>query len=216
MALLRTISLSLLLASLVGCTKYDFIILDPPELSQTIGRDEDVVFSSPSVEYRMRAAGDRLVIQILNAGETPIRLDAARSVVVAPNGETHPITGQTIAAGGTIKLILPPYRPVTSDEVYNYGFGYGYGYRGEMYPEHRRNWDDRGDRYRHGPYRPRFRADYFHSGFYFPAPPYVTFDDASPIYWDWLGETQIQLTLAYDRDGAMSEDRFVIQRQKSD
>src|SRR5262245_18500672 len=111
---------------LIGCTKYDYEIVDPPDLAGRIGFDEDFLVTTDVAEYRFRAAGDRLVARIYNNEQTALRLDGQRSTVISPDGQSRPVIGQTIAPGSFIKLLLPP--PLPTYDTYGPGFHYGFYY----------------------------------------------------------------------------------------
>jgi hypothetical protein len=133
---------------------------------------------------------NRLVVRVFNPTEDPIELLGDKSTVVAPTGQSHPLRGQTIAPRSHAKLILPPRRP----RAYNSAgptFGVGVGMRVDA--------RDRG-----------YPDDHF--GY---APRYVTvYDGGNALYWDWNGETEIRLTLVYQRDEKTFRHEFVIRRQK--
>jgi len=178
-----------------GCTKYEYVIVDPPDLATTVAGKNESVLNTRSAEYRLRVVENVLVMFIYNRASSSVQLSGSKSVVIGPDGASHPIIGQTIAAGSFIKLILPPPRPQAQPD--GPGFHYGVGYS-----------TGRGGRH---------RSPYAGSGvgvdFYDP-PSYTLYDSANPAYWDWHGETQVTLTLSYDHDGAETTDRFVIQRRK--
>jgi hypothetical protein len=48
-----------------------------------------------------------------------------------------------------------------------------------------------------------------------PGPRYLTiYDDANALYWDWKGETDIRLTLVYQRGEQSFRHEFTIHRKK--
>lgn len=200
----RTIALLLLLAS-AGCVQYRHVILDPPDLAQTVGRQDDAVFSTDAGEYRMRTVEEKLVIRVFNQSAEPMQISPTRSVVVAPDGQSHPILGLTIAPGSFVKLILPPSRPVYRSRASGLSFGFGYSSAGYQ-------------RYRGGRYGSGvgFSSRHYYGpwdgpGYY--EPEYRVSDDSNPVYWDWPAGQQITLTLSYDRGAKQTTDRFVILRE---
>ena len=56
----------LLLALLVGCTKYEFEVTAPEDLVGRVGYKSDTSFARPPLEYRLQAAENRLVMIIDN------------------------------------------------------------------------------------------------------------------------------------------------------
>src|SRR5262245_51336259 len=110
----RPFALPLALCLLSGCTPYEFDMLEPPDLAAHIGRQEaqEVVFSRDNLEYRLRAYEGRLVMLISNSSDDAMQLVGEESYIVAPDGQSHPVRGQSIAPHSYMKLILPPMRPV--------------------------------------------------------------------------------------------------------
>ena len=87
---------------------------------------EEVVRIDP-LEYRLRSYENRLVVNVFNPTPDPVTLAGERSYVVAPNGQSHPLRGQTIAPDTFVKMILPPMRPYYRESGPNIGFGLGVG-----------------------------------------------------------------------------------------
>ncbi len=211
MHLFHRLTVSLLLATVAGgCTRYGFAIVDPPDVAGTVQGKEELAFTTDAAEYRLRAVEGRLVMFIYNSGSTAVELVATKSTVVSEQGSSHPVLGQTIAAGSFIKLILPPTRPQLQPDRGAVSFGFGVSSGGY----YRDDWYTR-SRYRTGSARGRYSGPYDEPYFYDP-PSYTVYDASNPAFWDWRGETQITLTLVFSRDGKITEDRFVIRRQKLD
>jgi hypothetical protein len=187
---MRRILPVLLLALATGCAKYEYDLVSPPDLRTHIGRKTDAVTPVEPLTYRWRTVDNRLVVRVFNPTEDPVELLGERSTVVSPDGQSHPLRGQTIAPSSHAKLILPPPRP----RVYNSGptFGVGVG----MHVDAR----DRG--FPHDPYhhdRPRYLTIY---------------DDENALYWNWNGETEVRLTLVYRRGEDEIRHPFTIRRKK--
>jgi len=145
------------------------------------------VFTRGHLVYRLRSVENYLVIRIENPGNDPARLVGGQSVLVDPNGLSHPLADRMIAPHSWIKLILPPPPP---PDVYapgpavTLGFGFGgpgwySGFSAPIAPEPRR--------YREYPY------------------------DA----WPWEGQTDVRLILAiqYD-DNPLVTEQFVFHRRR--
>src|SRR5262245_50127092 len=94
-----------------GCARYEYDVVRPDDLTGHVGTKEDVVFTRDPLEYRLRTADNRLVMRIYNPTDAPITLLGARSSVVDPDGQSHPLPSMTAAPESFIKLILPPLRP---------------------------------------------------------------------------------------------------------
>jgi len=94
---------------LAGCAQTEFDAA-PAGSSQPIrvGNDQDVRWSGPPLQYRMRADEGHLIVWIENPTENSIELIRDKSQVVDPEGVAHPIRGETIAGGSSIKEIFPP------------------------------------------------------------------------------------------------------------
>lgn len=181
-----------------GCARYEFDVLEPADQRQHVGRKHDAVVSIDPLEYRLRSAEGRLVLWIKNPTASSIRLDGARSVVVDPEGESHPLRSQTIAAQSFIKLIIPPPRPRVGRPGPTIGVGVGVGVG---------RYDD----------DPRRHPIHTHDAFY-DEPVYLTvYDDADAYYWDFEGEGKVRLELFYHRGGDDTfTHRLVLARRKVD
>src|SRR5678815_3269492 len=92
---LPLLMLSCLLAT--GCARYEYDIVLPQDLTGHIGTKDDLVFTRDPLEYRLRTADNRLVIQIYNPTKEPITLLGDRSLVVDAGGQSHPLPSMTAA-----------------------------------------------------------------------------------------------------------------------
>ena len=166
-----------------GCARYEYEIVDPPNLAQHIGKTPVVVRVEP-LEYSLQAYDNRLVMFVHNPTEDMIKLLGEDSVVVDPRGESHPLESRTIAPGTRVKLIFPPVPPRLQPYGPSIGIGVGAVYGSNAY--HRR------------PY------GHYHGYYYDDVPRYYTVVDDSGLYWDWDGESDARVTLRYQ---IMSEGR---------
>src|SRR5215210_6904866 len=87
----------LLLALSLGCARYEYDLASPPELRAHIATKTDTVMNVDPLVYRWRTVENRLVVRIFNPTDDPIELLGDKSTAVAPDGQSHPIRGQTIA-----------------------------------------------------------------------------------------------------------------------
>lgn len=115
-----------------GCAKYQFSIVEPTDLAGDIERNGDRAVSRPPLEYTffdLRSAA--LGLRIANTTDDPVQLLGERSYIVDPDGQTHQMSGGTIAPRSYIEFALPPavrvYRP---GPRFSIGVGAGYYHRG--------------------------------------------------------------------------------------
>ena len=181
-----------------GCVRYEYDLLQPPDLACHVGTKEWMTFRRDELEYRLRTADNRLVVLIYNRGQRTVKLSGADSAAVDPHGESHPLQGRTVPPGTHAKLILPPPPP----EVHSYGapfaFGVGVGYGHAVGP----------------PYHDGLG---FGSAAYDNLEPryYTVYDPNDRTYFEWPGETDVRLLLAYTRDGADPfQHEFIFRRRK--
>jgi hypothetical protein len=187
----------LIILTLCGCTQYEFDITTPPEVAAHVPRKSAVTVQRAPLLYRMQAAEGRLVMKVHNETDQPLELLGDKSYVVDPHGQSHPLQSQTIAPNSFIKLILPPFRPVYRAAP-GFGFGLGVGIS-RM---------DRGHFYQGGFYDPYY-ADW-------DEPLYMTvYDDGTGRFWEWTGETSIQLRLVYQQGDRTFDHEFAIRRVKA-
>jgi hypothetical protein len=194
---MRSILSILLSLTLSACARYEYDLVEPPDLARHIGTKSDEVIELEPLVYHLRSYDNRLVMRIENATEDPIRLVGDRSYVVDPAGQSHPLRSLTAAPHSFIKLILPPPRPYYRSGS-NIGFGIGVGV---------------GHFHRHG---------FYGGGLYYPfydpwfdEPRYYTlYEPGDATYWDWDGETDVKLKLVYQRGDRTFEDKFTFHRKK--
>lgn len=188
------ISMLITIAALVGCTRYEFDVVQPSDQRQHVGRKTDVVVKIDPLEYRLRSVEGRLVLHVRNQTDAAVQLDGERSAVVDTEGQSHPLRSQTIASGSFIKLIIPPLRPRVGRPGPTFGVGIGVGasrhdgYRGRPHPSHDPFLDE---------------------------PMYMTvYDDSDAYYWDLQGEGQVRLELVYRRGDETINHRLELSRRK--
>jgi hypothetical protein len=192
---------ALLLAALFvnGCARYEYDLIQPRALARHIGTEPATLPVDPLV-YQLQSVQNHLVMQIRNPTAEPIVLLGDRSVIVDPDGQSHSLASQTIAPQSFIRLILPGWRAVYEwDDPYYGGWGGGGGGGGGVYWVHR-------------------RRGYFYGGYYgfYDEPGYVTvYDPSSVAYFPWDGETDVRMTLRYERGGRQFEHSFVFHRRKA-
>ena len=182
------LSLCALLLIVGGCARYEYDIVEPPDVAQHVGTKQSVVVPMDPLRYEARTSSDRLVLFIHNESDEPIKLLGEDSYAVDPGGESHPLPTRTIAPGTSTKLILPPVRPTFRQSGPTVGVGVGV--YGNSYG-------------RRGYYGGRFGYDPFYDDNY---PRYYTLEDDGTTYWDWGGSgTVVKVRLVYQRGNA---DRF--------
>src|SRR5688572_22465805 len=171
------------LALLCGCARYEYDLIHPPELRRHVGEKADEVIRLEPLEYKLRSVDNRLVIRVYNRGDVPLLLLGEQSVVVAPDGESHPLRGRTIPPGSFVKLIFPPLRPRFERGGPTFGVGVGVGVSRDRY---------------HG-----VGGAHDYPSPYSDEPEYYTmYEPSEALYWDWHGETDARAILVYARTGA--------------
>ena len=184
------------IALLSGCARYEYQLVRPPELTRQVGRNIDQVFALEPLEYRLRTVDNRLVMRVFNQSQDPIELLGQKCSVVDPEGQSHPLPGQTIAPGSFIKMIFPPPRPRTYDPYYgpSWHTGVGVGVRVDG------RW-----RGRQFPPSPQVR----------PSPVYLdVYDEANAYYWDWRGEGEARIMLVYRKGEEEFRHDFLFRRRR--
>jgi hypothetical protein len=181
-----------LLLLTTGCAHYEYDLTAPADLARHIGTKADEVVRLDPLEYRLRSYDDHLVMQIFNPTADPITLLGDQSYAVAPDGQSHPLRGQTIAPNTFVKLIFPPPRPYyQSSPSIGIGFGVGVSHHlgaGYYSPLYDPFWDE---------------------------PRYYTYYDANDTsYWDWNGESNARIHLTYQRAGKNFAHEFSFHRKK--
>lgn len=206
--------LSLLL--MVGCTHYEYDLTRPADVAQHIGAKSDVTVTLDPLEYRFRSYEDYLVIRVYNPTDDPIQLLGAQSSVVDPKGQSHPLRGATIESHSFIKLILPPvpmYAEPTGPTI-----GIGLGVRAESaqidHPVYlmSRGHGGGGHFHRHFVGGVGYYDPWYYDGY---APRYyVLYDENDTTFWQWRGDGEVRLALAFERNGKTFRDEFAFQRVK--
>jgi hypothetical protein len=185
----RFYSLLLLLAFVAaGCRTYEYQILEPPNLSQTISKQPVVVHYDP-LDYRFARRQGYLGMRIINPTDDRIILVGDRSYVVDPNGQSHPIRGRVIGPHSFTEMLLPQ-TPQTYQQVIPYPY-YGYG----LWPTYL--------------YPPLYGG--FYDEFYY-GPPVVNYQVITPYNWDWK-TGPAQFLFSYDQQGKVFDHHFVIERR---
>ena len=124
----RSIALIMLLTLASGCVSYRHEIVAPESLAGEIG-DSPLVTRVDPVRIEWRTLDNRLIVQIFNDTDTPVRLRGDRSAIVEPTGQSMSMRPQSIPPASFAKLILPPRLLVESDDPQVGMFG-GTGTRG--------------------------------------------------------------------------------------
>jgi hypothetical protein len=123
------------LSSTIGCAHYEYDLTDPRDIARHIGKDDQHINLDP-LTYRLVTSDNHLVMRAENPMDTPIELLGDQSVVVSPDGQSHPLRSQTIAPHSYMKLIFPPLRPRFERTDPTFGIGVGAVHR-VHYPEPR-------------------------------------------------------------------------------
>ena len=171
-----------------GCAKYQYTILEPTTLTQSVPRKGEVEINRGAVAYDFEDLGDSLGVKIENRSNDPILLVGERSYVVDPDGATNALRSSTIAPRSYIAFTLPPayvaYRP-----DWDSGWGFGarsYGFVGSGFGS---TWVE------------------------YPLGYYGGYRTFTP--WEWDGG-EVRLHLTFDRAGEPIEHEFLIRRVRVD
>jgi hypothetical protein len=186
------LTLTVLLAC--GCVRYEYDVAHPPEFAGHVGADQDLVFKRDPLEYRLITYDNRLVLRVFNGTEDAMQLVGERSTVVDPRGESHPLRTRPIAAQSNIKLIFPPMRPVVEQRGPTFGIGVGTVIGSSADP------------------RRRYRDPFYDP--WYDEPRYLSLVEDDALYWEWSGDGEIRLLLAYQRGDQTFQHDFVISRRK--
>ena len=174
-----------------GCAKYEFDLVQPPDLATHIGRDTEKVLKRDELEYRMLSVDGRLLMHVVNATDDPIELLGPQSTAVDPSGQSHPFRSQTIAPHSFVKLILPPMRP-----YYRAGPTFGIGVGVHAYHGSGSYWSEWNDPYWD---EPRY---------------FAMVDETDTLYWEWEGEGEARIRLTYRRGREEFHHEFTFRRKK--
>ncbi len=185
---IQVLALALLLS---GCARYEYLLVEPSQFARGITKDK-TRFEDDPMEYELFERSGRLAMAVINPGAEPISVVPSKSYIVAPDGESHPLQGVSIAPNSYTAMLLPPEPPVYwSSPSFSFGFGVGSYY---------------------GPY---FSSGYhlYHDPFYYD-PPRTYYPMNLPHYWRWK-TGQVRLRLAYERGtNAPFTHDFVFERRK--
>jgi hypothetical protein len=185
-----------------GCAQFQYSIVEPPALSQTIGR-ETVRIPYDPMEYRIAEVDDRLAVQITNPTDKAVTLSNSKSYLVDPKGASHGLTGGTIGPRSYVELTLPP-APMILRSGPSFGLGFGFGH----YPYSR--WHHRRSRFGLGM---GLAYDYppYYDPFYESAPRYYRV--LTPEHWEWA-TGDVRLHLNYERPDQTFEHDFLLRRTR--
>jgi hypothetical protein len=193
----RVLTLIALTTFVGGCAHYEYDIVEPSDLSQRIGTKSALSIPMEPIHYEAISSNDRLVIQIHNETDEPIKLLGEDSFAVDPHGQSHPLPTQTIAPGASARLILPPVRPTFQQSGPSVGVGVGVGV---------------GHNYGRAGYRHGFAGDPY---FYDDYPRYYAMQDDGTRYWEWTGDgTEVRVRIVYRRSDSQFHHDFVFRRVK--
>jgi len=193
--LLLTFLITALLAGGSGCTRYEYDIINPPDLAAHIAKTEVIVPREP-FQYRMLVVENHLVMLVDNPTDEPFQLLGEQSSVVDPHGQSHPLRPMAIAPHSYAKLIFPNERP---RYYYPSGPTFGIGVGAVVTHQHHDH--------RHYLLDPSNDEE---------EPVYLDVVDDNALYWDWSGEGEMRLTIQYQRanDKPFVHD-WVIRRSKA-
>lgn len=170
-----------------GCVSFVYRVVEPPGVPSLIA-DQHVVLHYPPLEYQLSKSDNRLLMTINNPTEDRITLLGNASVVVDPNGLSHPIRTQVIGPHSYTGFYLPPPARYVAYPDYWWGYGWG-GWYGP-----------------YGPYGPYW-------GPYYGPPPVSYARITTPFDWTWK-TGPARLTLTYQSKTNVFEHRFEIVREE--
>lgn len=174
-----------------GCATFEYDLVQPASVARHIGSKNEEIITLDSIEYRMITVDNRLVMRAYNTNDQPMTLNGDRSVLVDPDGQSHPLRTMTIAPRSFVKLILPPL-PTRVERV-GPSIGIGVG----------------------GVFGSARRARYYGYDYYgYDAPRYMVIYDNDAYFWTWTNEGEVRLTLAYEQGQTSVRHEFVIARRK--
>jgi len=203
---MRSASVAILaLVVLTGCARYEYDLVEPREFTRHVGRNVDQAVDIEPLTYRLRSVDNRLVVRVYNNTDDNIELLGAKSTVVDPDGQSHPLRSQSIAPRSFIKLILPPPRPQVYDRGPTFGVGVGYGISSVVPDPPDGLPDRRAFHTHHNQWEPYFRDEpqYF-----------AVYDESDTFYWDWKSVGEARVNLVYRRGESELRHAFVFRRVK--
>ena len=178
----RSYWLAAALVALTSCARYQYAIVEPAHLARTLG-EEPVRVTHEPLEYDLAVRHGQLSVAIANPTTEPVRIAAAQSYAVSPDGASHPlpVTG-AIAPRSFTTMVLPPQPPVYRSRP---GFSFGFGFGHYSAPFHR-----------HRPFVSHGFGYHFYDTVYEGPREYYPVN--LPNYWTWK-TGQVRLRLAYEQ-----------------
>ena len=184
------------LVAVCGCQHYEFRVIKPTAAAHSLGKEPITIPQEP-LEYRLSKPNHHVAMRIINPTDDPVTLLSAKSYVVDPAVETHPLRGRTIAPHSYVGIFLPPLPRVYSTGPYG-GIGPGFGYDPFFVSA-------------------RFGAPYYpYSGFYDPffyTPLVPSYQVITPYDWQWK-EGQARVRLEYERTGKNFVHDFIFEKRR--
>jgi hypothetical protein len=184
---------------LCGCKHFEYRIVQPANAAQTIGKQTITVPYDP-LEYRFTRPDDYISMRVANPTDDPITLLSAKSYILDPEGETHPLQNRTIAPHSYVRMTLPPTARVYSPSYAGgLGLGFGYGFHDPLL------------------FNGRFGYPYYYpyyglsDPFYYAPPVYV--QQITPYDWEWK-QGEVHLKLEYERAGKNFVHNLVFERRR--
>lgn len=183
--------ITLALSLLAGCDQYDYQFSRPADnQSLLVTSNNEVRYADDPLEYKMQAADGHMVLWIYNPAQDQVYLLGDKSSVVDPAGISHPLTDQVIAPESAVKELFPPLRPESESS----------GPPPEYSPI--------------SPIAPNDRPGYIPPSGYGESTPPENRQQNPALFWDWTGETEIQLTLSFREGDHTFEHHFTIKKIK--
>ena len=190
--------MSVLPACTSGCVRYEYDLLQPPDLARHVGTTSWTTLQLDDLEYRLRTSDNRLVALVYNRGERTIKLSGEDSAAVDPRGESHPLQGRTVPRDSHVRLLFPPARPQVRSYGPTFGFGVGVGYSRRFGRPYRDGLGFGSEMY--DDLEPRY---------------YSVYDRNDRTYYQWPGGTDLRVLLAYEREGGEPfRHEFVFRRRR--
>jgi hypothetical protein len=177
--------------STAGCAKYEFNIVQPTTPQPIVGTDQQTQLKIDPLNYGLQSRDGRLVMTISNPTSDDIQLLGSKSQLIDPDGITHPLLDQTIVAGSSVTQIFPPFHTQPDSPPTDVPFETSGAFASNDQPGYiqARGYEDS------------------------PSPP--TPPGNTGVYnWQWNGQTDIQLTLAYSRGKNTFQHSFAFHRIK--
>ena len=90
-----------------ACASYEYHIVEPAAVAGPVGEQPRLIEMQP-LEYRFEQTCGYLGILAYNHTSEPVTLMGDQSYLVDPSGETHSLSGGTIAPNSHVTVYLPP------------------------------------------------------------------------------------------------------------